>query len=75
MVFGVSGEANWEGLELLEEVTYDSLDVAFELPLPTTETLPSLKDQGLSAARAVPASSREGRRWRNRMLGVVEMQL
>ena len=53
-------------LELLERSTYDSLDVPL-FPFATTETVASLKDQGFSAARAVPASSSDGRRWRNRI--------
>jgi hypothetical protein len=51
---------------------YDSLKVPLALPFATTLTLASLKDQGLSAARAVPASSSDGRRCRNRILGFVE---
>lgn len=70
---GAGGE-KLGGLELLERSTYDSLDVPL-FPFPTTETVASLKDQGFSAARAVPASSSDGRRWRNLILGFVEMQL
>ena len=67
-------EGNWVDLELWESCTYDSLDVPL-LPFATTETVASLKDHGFSAARAVPASSSDGRRWRNRILRFVEMQL